>query len=163
MSSLSAEQERQIKELLAKNKKIAAIKIYRETTGSSLKDSKDAVEALEINTTSYFPASTQVSEPDPFPENRVKRLLAERKKIEAVKLYRESYNCGLKEAKDAVDLIQTEMRREGYSSMPSTPAISNDPFADDSQRNRSCLVFVAALLVLILGGVAFLFLMGNGF
>lgn len=38
--------EEQILELLVAGKKIAAIKLYRERTGSGLKDSKDAVEAL---------------------------------------------------------------------------------------------------------------------
>jgi ribosomal protein L7/L12 len=163
MSSLSTEQERQIKELLAQGQKIAAIKLYREATGSSLKDSKDAVEAMERGATNYFSAAAHGSEPDPFLENRIKRLLAERKKIEAIKLYREAYNCGLKEAKDAVERIQAGLHREEYSSTPSLPVANNDPFAGDSQRTRSCLVLVVALLVLLLGGVAFLFLTGNGF
>jgi ribosomal protein L7/L12 len=38
--------EKQILELLVAGRKIAAIKLYRERTGSGLKDSKDAVEAL---------------------------------------------------------------------------------------------------------------------
>ena len=163
MSSLSTEQERQIRELLAKDQKIAAVKLYREATGSSLKDSKDAVEAMERGATNYFPVSTQAGEPDTFLENRIKRLLAERKKIEAVKVYRETYNCGLKEAKDAVDAIEMQMRMGGYSSMSSTSAISNDPFAEDTQRNRSCLVLVTAILILLIGGAVFLFLTGNGF
>jgi len=163
MYSLSIEQERQIRELIAREQKIAAIKLYREATGASLRDAKDAVDAMELRTKIDFPAPAQAGEPDTFLENRIKRLLAERKKIEAVKAYREAYNCGLKEAKDAVDAIEMQMRMGGTSSMPSAPAISNDPFAEDTQRNRSCLVFVAALLVLLIGGAVFLFLARNGF
>ena len=163
MYSLSTEQERQIRELIARDQKIAAIKLYREATNSSLKDAKEAVDAMEMSAAINFPASAQISTQDSFLDNRIKRLLAERKKIEAVKAYREAYNCGLKEAKDAVDAIEIQMRMGGTSSMPSTPAISNDPFAEDTQRNRSYLALVAALLVLLLGAAAFLFLSGNGF
>ncbi|MGD8404564.1 MAG: hypothetical protein PVJ21_12950 [Anaerolineales bacterium] len=163
MYSLSTEQERQIRELIARDQKIAAIKLYREATGSSLRDAKEAVEAIERGTADYFPKSEQVDMPDTSLDNRIKRLLAERKKIEAVKVYRDAHNCGLREAKDAVDAIEMQMRMVASSRMPSTPVISNDPFAEDTQRNRSYLALIAALLVLLLGAAAFLFLSGNGF
>ena len=163
MSGLSTEQERQIRELIAREQKITAIKLYREATGSSLKDAKDAVEAMEMGAVIDFPASAQVSDLDPFLENQIKHLLAERKKIEAVKAYREAYNCGLKEAKDAVDAIEMQMRMGEYSSMPSAPVISSDPFAEDTQRNRRFMALVLAIVVIVIGGIAFLFLAGNGF
>jgi len=163
MSGLSTEQERQIRELIAREQKITAIKLYREATGSSLKDAKDAVDAMEMGAVIDFPAPAQVGDLDPFLENQIKRLLAERKKIEAVKAYREAYNCGLKEAKDAVDAIEMQMRMGGYSNMPSAPAISNDPFAEDTQRNRKFMALVLAIVVIVIGGIALLFLAGNGF
>jgi ribosomal protein L7/L12 len=163
MPSLSTIQEGQIRELMAAGNKIAAIKLYREITGTSLAEAKEAVEAMASGVITNFPAPAQAGEHDPFLENQIKQLLAERKKIEAVKVYREAYRCGLKEAKDTVDLIEAEMRREGYSSMSSTPAIGNDPFAEDSQRNRGCLILVLALVVVIIGGLALFFLVGNGF
>jgi hypothetical protein len=50
-SALSAEQsvglESELRELLGKNRKIEAVKRYRETFGTSLVIAKDAVEALE--------------------------------------------------------------------------------------------------------------------
>jgi len=162
MSGLSIEQEHQIKELLSQNQKITAIKLYCEITNATLKDAKDSIESIERGTPINFFASAQVGEPDTFLENRIKRLLAERKKIEAVKVYREAYNCGLKEAKDAVDLIQAGMRREGYSNLPTASSISNDPFADDTQRNRSYVLLVIALSLVLLGGLAFFFFMRNG-
>jgi len=163
MFGISASQEGQIKELVAKGEKIAAIKLYRETTGVGLAEAKNAVEAIMRGELVTFSAPAQVGDPDPFLENQIKRLLAERKKIEAVKIYRDAYQCGLKDAKDAVDLIQAEMRREGYSSMPSTPAISDDPFAEDTQRNRRFLVIAFALILVVIAGLAFFFLTGNGF
>ena len=47
MSALSANQELEIKELVTKGNKIAAVKLYREITGAGLKESKDAVESIE--------------------------------------------------------------------------------------------------------------------
>jgi len=163
MPSISTHQKTQIRALIDKDEKIAAVKLYREITSVGLKEAKDAVEAIMRGEAITPPAPAQVGEPDAFLENRIKRLLAERKKIEAVKIYREAYNCGLKEAKDAVDLIQADMRREGYSNVPSMPAISNDPFAENTQRNRRFLILVFAIVLIFLAGVVFFFLAGNGF
>ena len=163
MSNLSTNQEQQLKELVAKGEKIAAIKLYREATGAGLVEAKDAVEAIMRGEAVTFPTHSQVSGLDPFLENQIKRLLAEQKKIDAIKVYREAYRCGLKEAKDAVDLVQAKMRSEGYSNMPPTPAISDDPFAEDTQRSRRFLVLAFALMLVVIAGLAFFFLRGNGF
>jgi ribosomal protein L7/L12 len=157
LSGLSAEQERQIRELISAGNKIAAVKLYRELTSLGLKEAKDAVEAIEHGIPVEIPALAQTGEPDPFLENQIKRLLAERKKIEAVKIYREAYHCGLKDAKDAVDLIQAGMHNEDYYSVPSAPTISNDPFAEDAQCNRRFSVFVLAFIVLVVAGRSFSF------
>jgi ribosomal protein L7/L12 len=50
--------EKPILELLVAGKKIAAIKLYRERTGSGLKDSKDAVEALAVRHGIVAPAQS---------------------------------------------------------------------------------------------------------
>lgn len=84
-----------------------------------------------------IPASAPIGEPPAAFDNQIKHLLAERKKIEAVRAYREAYRCGLKEAKDAIDAIEHQMHMDGYSSLSSARAISNDPFAEDKQRTRS--------------------------
>ena len=151
MTGLSTEQELQIRELIAQKQKIAAIKLYREATGSSLRDAKETVDAMEMGTVANFPVSTQMSTPDISLDNRIKRLLSERKKIEAVKVYREAYNCGLKEAKEAVDAIEMQMRMGSYSNIPSAPAISNDPFAEDSMRSRRRFVILIVFLLVALG------------
>ena len=163
MPGIPPSQEEQIRNMLAAGNKIAAVKLYREMTGASLAEAKQAMEMMQFG--EFVPTATAqpVGEPDPFLENQIKRLLEERKKIEAVRVYREAYHCGLKEAKDAVDLIEAEMRREGYSNMSVTPAINNDPFAENAQRNRRYLVLAIALLILLLSGLAFFLLIGNGF
>lgn len=48
-STLSSTDRVTIQNLLRERKKIEAIKIYREITGSSLKDAKESIEAIERN------------------------------------------------------------------------------------------------------------------
>ena len=163
MPGISENQEEQIKELAAKGEKIAAIKLYRETTGVSLAEAKDAVDAIERGEAFDIPTPALVGEPTSGLEDQISRLLAERKKIEAVKVYREAYNCGLKDAKEAVDAIEVKMRRQASTSLSSSPAISNDPFAEDTQRNRKFLVIIFAIVLIVIAGLAFVFLAGNGF
>jgi len=159
MPPISATQAQQLKEMAAEGNKIAAIAQYREITGVGLKEAKDAVEALMRGAPVNLPVSSQDREPDPFLENRIKRLLAERKKIEAVKIYREAYQCGLKEAKDAVDLIQAEMRKDGDSNLPTMPAMIDDPFAEEALGNRRRLVIFIALVLMVVGGLFFFFVL----
>lgn len=163
MSGISASQEQKLRELVAKGNKIDAIKLYREITNLGLKEAKDAVEAMTSGAPVVVPEFVQTSlQNDTLLEERIKRLLVERKKIEAIKLYREANHCGLKEAKDAVDLIQVRMHRDGYSRMPTTPAIGINPFAEDatSYRTRLIVSVVLALLILLVG---MFFILRGGF
>ncbi|MCP4203161.1 MAG: hypothetical protein GY769_14660 [bacterium] len=45
----------------------------------------------------------------------VERLVRARRKIEAIKLYREIHGVGLKEAKEGVEALMAEIGREGAS------------------------------------------------
>jgi hypothetical protein len=96
---------------------------------------------------------------NPVLESRIKSLLSRNRKVDAVKIYREEFGVGLKEAKDAVDTIEASMRSTGSSSqMPYQSAISGDPFADaDGNRRRVIAVAVAVLVGLC--GVGMLFVM----
>ena len=159
MANLSTYQEEQIRELVNQDKKIAAVKLYREYTGVSLKEASDAVEKIATGAAAEFPKPPQTLEPDSVLKNQIEVLLAERKKIEAVKVYREATNSGLKEAKDAVERIQKELRKEGYSSVPAAPAISDDPFAQDGMEARRRLIILAVLFLIALGALAFLYIL----
>lgn len=85
--------------LLDRGQKIQAIKLYRERTGSGLKEAKDAVEAFQRG---QSPAHTGLDE---ALERELVGLLQRRQKIEAIKRYRERTGVGLKEAKDAVESL----------------------------------------------------------
>ena len=156
--------EEQLRELIEQGNKIAAIKLYREMTGLGLKEAKDAVEAIERGEPVMdFAQSQIVTQNSALLEEQIKQLLVRRQKIQAVKIYREAHNCGLKDAKAAVDVIEAQMRREASTSFSSTPAISDDPFAEEAQRNRRFLILVFALMLVVIAGLAFFFLVGSGF
>jgi ribosomal protein L7/L12 len=137
---------------------IHAIKLYREATGVGLAEAKSAIEEMARN--EYTKPPDDVRDRDnPVLESRIKSLLSRNRKVDAVKIYREEFGVGLKEAKDAVDTIEASMRSTGSSSqMPYQSAISGDPFADaDGNRRRVIAVAVAVLVGLC--GVGMLFVM----
>jgi ribosomal protein L7/L12 len=89
-----------VRSLLDQGRKIEAIKVFREATGSGLAEAKEAVDSLEKG-------RELVSEAKPGDglENELLSLLKQRKKIEAIKVYRSETGAGLKEAKDAVEAL----------------------------------------------------------
>ena len=111
------EKFKEVKNLIAAGKKIEAIKVYREITGLGLMEAKLAVEDLEagrpveINrvSTSIHTGSATYSGASPDKSvalGKVANLALSGKKIEAIKLYRETFDVGLLEAKTAVENIQ---------------------------------------------------------
>lgn len=70
----------------------------------------------------------------------VREMLTAGNKIGAIKVYREATHLGLKESKDAVELIENEMRRSG-ALPPSIPSSSLSGF----------IALLLAFLLLIAG------------
>ena len=93
--------EDEIRQLLASGNKIAAIKRYREETGVGLAEAKAAVESLEAGGS----ITQQIQPDDSDLTQQIVTLLGRGEKIEAVKLYRDRFRVGLKEAKEAVERI----------------------------------------------------------
>ena len=111
------EKFKEVKNLIAAGKKIEAIKVYREITGLGLMEAKLAVEDLEagkpveINrvSTSIYTGSATYSGASPEKSaalGKVANLALAGHKIEAIKLYRETFDVSLLEAKTAVENIQ---------------------------------------------------------
>lgn len=95
---------------LLSNEKIKAIKLYREDTGASLADAKNAVERMQLGLRMGIVhqesgVSAMFSEASDLPGGEVERLVLQGKKIQAIKLYREQTGLGLREAKEAVDAL----------------------------------------------------------
>lgn len=97
-----------IQAALAAGDKIDAIKMYRLATGAGLAEAKQAVEAIEAG---------QSLEPGPLDVARnedvdaIQTALFAGKKIQAIKLYRESTGKGLKESKNFIEALEVELRR----------------------------------------------------
>ena len=93
--------EKEIRRLMESGNKILAIKRYREETGVGLAEAKSAVESLEEGEACTKP----VQPDDPHVTSEIVTLLSHGEKIKAIKLYRQQFRVGLKEAKDAVESI----------------------------------------------------------
>lgn len=100
-SPVEGDLESRIRALLDQRQKIEAIKVYREATGSSLADAKQAVEAFAEGSPLMV---REKPEPGDY-EAEVLRLLSEGRKIQAIKLYRERMGVGLKDSKEAVEAL----------------------------------------------------------
>lgn len=99
-ATLTADLEREVRSLLDQGKKIEAVKVYKDHTGSGLKDAKDAVEALQRGASLPQPA-----EVDTDLQAEVLRLLGQGEKIKAVKLYRDRTGATLFDSKQAVEAM----------------------------------------------------------
>jgi ribosomal protein L7/L12 len=152
MPGLTPDQVQKIHKLLHDKQLIQAVKVYRDATGASLSESKEAVEEMARNELTKPPAGVR-SYDDPVLESKIKSLLSKGKKIEAVKIYRAEYGTDLKEAKDAVERMEATMPRERATAMPYEPAIGSDPFADEENAGRRRLIMLGVGLILALCGL----------
>ena len=94
--------EREVRLLLAQGQKIEAIKKVRHLTGQGLKEAKDYVDSLEKSRPSTDPttAPSQVRL-----EAEVRDLVAQGRRVEAIKRAMDIRRRGLKDAKDFVDSL----------------------------------------------------------
>lgn len=102
--------ERELQTLLAAGKKIAAVKLYKERTGSSLMDAKNAVEELARSgalppTPTTFVSMHTVGDESLSAE--VAALLGQGQKLQAIKLYKDRTGVRLMDAKRAVESLQS--------------------------------------------------------
>lgn len=160
MSGLHPDQVQKIHEYIHDQQLIHAIKLYREATGTSLAEAKAAVEAMARGEAVKPPSGTRDYD-NPILEGRLKSLLTHGRKVDAVNIYREEYGVSLKQAKDAVDRIEASMKRAAglSANMPAESAFGKDPFADDDRVRGRGTVLMAAVIALLVLGLAVFFLM----
>lgn len=119
---LTPEQLDQIKDALRAGNKIQAVKLYREATGSSLADSKNAIDVFDLQSSTGISAATPApvlsDTPPPEQLELIRAAVLEGNKIHAIKLYRQSANLGLAEAKQAVEELEAHWRSSAASPAP---------------------------------------------
>lgn len=95
---------RQIGELVAANDRIGAIRVLREATGMGLAEAKAVIETVAAGGTLPAGSAPLRSAPDPnaIPAE-ARRIAVAGNRIQAIKMLREHYGVGLKEAKDLLD------------------------------------------------------------
>lgn len=151
-TAIDSSRRQQILDLMAQDKKIEAIKLFRGWTGADLKQAKDAVEALERGGTVHIPEAAAPVKTEGALDDQIRALLAKKRKLEAIKVHRLATNAGLKEAKDYVEAIEAQMPDNSLSQS----SVGDDPFAEENSRTRRMLV-MAFLLVVIVAALAFFF------
>jgi ribosomal protein L7/L12 len=95
-----------IKAEIAAGNMIAAIKLYREATGTGLAEAKQAVELIAAGKPPPSGAAPSLAA-DAMQEVSV--LITAGRKIEAIKVYRNAAGVDLKDAKDAVDALEAKI------------------------------------------------------
>jgi ribosomal protein L7/L12 len=99
--------------LIMAGQKINAIKAYRQITGTGLKEAKAAVDHMTADTKGALPQEQPAQrDSDLVDPEKLQRLIREGHKIEAIKYFRQQRGVGLKEAKDAVDWLEANMRSQ---------------------------------------------------
>lgn len=100
------------------------------------------------------PSVTTQSNLDLGPDDPILQALRDGNKIEAIRLYRERTGVGLKDAKDAVEALQTGLAAAGQNFTPPAFAETSTP-ANQPVRRAGCLIFIImTLVVLLIGGIA---------
>jgi ribosomal protein L7/L12 len=119
---VSGDWKAQVEAEIRANRKINAIKIYREATNLGLKEAKDAVEEIERSISmGLSPTFIESMPSENVPtvgslifgsdwQARVEAEIRADRKIEAIKIYREATGLGLKESKDAVEELERSIK-----------------------------------------------------
>jgi ribosomal protein L7/L12 len=103
--------KRETEALLQRGRKIEAIKRYRAQTGLGLRAAKEAVDLLEQELAPRASFGRRAGQSGEEPGAEVRRYLEEGRKIEAIKCYRAQTGLGLRAAKEAVDVLEQELRQ----------------------------------------------------
>jgi ribosomal protein L7/L12 len=146
LDALSNNDREQIATELAAGRKIEAIKLYRTATGAGLAEAKQAVEAMEAGRPFESRQRDSVGNDD---VDAIQGALFTGRKIQAIKLYRESTGMGLKESKDFIDALEVELRR-------------TDPTRFTAPAAKGCFTVVLVLFILCGCVTSVLFAAGLG-
>lgn len=115
-----------VREYLAENKKIEAIKFVRENTGADLLESKNYVDHIEMNVNTdngIFRGTTgnsdkvneleiNISSKDKILLEKIEALLKNQKKLDAIKLLVSEKKTRLIDAKNMVEAMEEKLKKQ---------------------------------------------------
>lgn len=107
LKQLSIEKHREISAAIAAGNKLDAVKIYQLATGSSLIDSKHAVEAM-MKGKPYSPTCLGGG----ANQDLILDAIFHNKKLRAVKLYKEVSGASLMESRQFIETLTEQLRAE---------------------------------------------------
>lgn len=123
VSRATAQGEADVERLIRAGKKIHAIKLYRELHGVGLRESKEAVENMEAHlrcgATAHPPGAPGPAPTAPGPREEIARFVLAGKKLQAIKVYRQHFGCGLRESKEAVERFESALGVDPSAALPS--------------------------------------------
>ena len=157
MTLFTEAQKQEILSIAQQHSKIEAIKWIRDHSDLGLKQAKDYVENLLENSIDHstFQSSTDSStSSSSIPLQEIHLMLQQGRKIEAIKLVKDSSNIGLKEAKDFVDSLE-EHPRSDHTHQPiprnvATSAASPAHGIEDQSKKRKFPVLTLFIIALVI-------------
>jgi len=150
-----------IRQLASSGKQFEAIKRYREIYGVDLNEANDGVEALQAGRL-VTPSAPGAHAPEELTKTiqEVQRLLAAGNKIEAIKIYRQSYDVSLARAKYAVD--QIEAGRTSWPEAGFQGLIVQEQPARASRASKWLGLAITLFIILLVGGIVLFAMLQSG-
>ena len=160
MTLFTEAQKQEILSIAQQHSKIEAIKWIRDHSDLGLKQAKDYIESLLENSIEHSDYSTFQSSTDSstssssIPLQEIHLMLQQGRKIEAIKLVKDSSNIGLKEAKDFVDSLE-EHPRSDHTHHPiprnvATSAASPAHGIEDQSTKRKFPILTLFIIALVI-------------
>jgi outer membrane protein assembly factor BamB/ribosomal protein L7/L12 len=142
----------EIRLLASSGKQVEAIKRYREIYGVDLNEANDGVEALQAGRL-VTPSAPGAHAPEELTKTiqEVQRLLAAGNKIEAIKIYRQSYDVSLARAKYAIDQIEAGQTTCPEAGFPAPAAPAQEARQTKTANWLGCVI--PLVILLFVGGI----------
>ena len=140
MNNMTEEQMATLSALLRTGQKMEAIKQYKEMTGSSLVECKEAIELFAAGDTNAMLTSAALADMSEETGRALTNALFEGRLIEAVKIYKEFSGAGLKDSKEKIETLEAELRKE-----------CPEKFSASSKTGCGAIVLVGGMLAALAG------------
>lgn len=151
--NVSPEIQQKAMSLIARNQKLAAVKLILDHAGCGLKEAKDYADGLEAGGS---------EEPMAIPANlneEILAILSQGNKLSAVKHYKDATGAGLAESKEYVEKLMENQIGNNSLQLNRDTDIKNIIAHNAIENNRPVKRFMVKLVIIILIAIALTYLM----